>query len=214
MSETNLEDFNMTQPTNTQIADGLNIVCNGIEKLMAVRTNTSVDMMEHSAHPCNTPACHAGWIVLSAKAGFIDITPLPKKAQQLIHQYDSWYRGSYILDVLCGFDINLEFLDFHARSMHRTGSGFMGWAHDNPLIWGNDDGSKMYNSSSAFGNMQNEIFSVQKIINHYKGVIARIRATEKVVDKTQHITNEVEKLRTIAEDVKVKAPTEVLKHAI
>lgn len=48
------------------------------------------------------------------------------------------------------------------------------WAHNNPKIWGNEQGSRMYWEPSAFG-LDNHLvtFPLQHIIDHWKGVKER-----------------------------------------
>jgi len=51
------------------------------------------------------------------------------------------------------------------------------WAHNNPTIWGNECGYYMFISSTAFDQLTNT-FSAQVLVDHWRGVISRLKASQ------------------------------------
>lgn len=95
---------------------------------------------------CHTPMCHAGWYLIGA-------TPKNKSIKS-----KSYLDGQILMVEHLGFDKLYKLLD---------------WAHLNPRIWGNKNGSEMFRSNNKAFNYDGTL-TLAKIINHWKGVQERL----------------------------------------
>ena len=114
-----------------------------------------------NAHKCGTTHCHAGWYLLAC-------------------EWDG------VSDYLKGSGVSFE-VGAH-RMMRDTGmrpeglvgslsGGLVEWAEDNPEIWGNPWGEDMFFCERAFGCTKDNI-TLEKIVDHWRGVAARLKAKE------------------------------------
>jgi hypothetical protein len=100
-------------------------------------------------HFCGTPACHAGWYLLS------------KKKREGEKEFD---LGATAMARDLGF-----------LSRNELGS----WAHRNPEIWGNEDGVHMFMFSQAFGERVTRLdINLKTIARHWQGVADRLKALQ------------------------------------
>lgn len=107
---------------------------------------------------CGTTHCHAGWYALAKewdlKSPYLseEITLNYWKGKSIMEKDLGFFKG-----VIPGFDCQR-------------------WAKNNPKIWGNGYGEKMFSESKAF-NYEGEL-TLQKIVDHWREVGIRLKAQE------------------------------------
>jgi hypothetical protein len=109
-----------------------------------------VDMLEpnwNENHPCDTPACHAGWFA--------------------IFNGERNLNGYGYLDSADQMAENLGFEDRH---------DIREWAVKYSSAWGNYHGGGMFDDERAFGKKENETLTLLDIAEHWAAVADRIEA--------------------------------------
>jgi len=122
---------------------------NGLEKTI-VEMGSCDDERQTNINLCDTPACHGGWAAMMYE----------KKMDGEYDYSDFFELGAEALAGKLGFNSEEE---------------YEMWAHENPLLWGNDKGNLMFCSFSSFGKTSQENLTLTDIANHYKAVAERIR---------------------------------------
>ena len=165
-----------TTPTDTQIADGFEEAANGLEKAIPLACTCKVDMELGVAYSlskdseCGTPACHGGWLAFAASKGCF---PSFRWEEDFALIYT---RGSQVLHWLCGW--RHWGTEFDQNPLPK-------WAKENPRLWGNEWGEKMFGLSNAPFNDDKIHLTIKDIIAHYRGVVERLRARAATQDRKE-----------------------------
>lgn len=138
----------MRNPTIKQ----LDVVIKNLEKAFELaKHDAPVNMQqgtikETKKNFCGTPMCHGGWYAIAI------FNKLDDK---------NFSHGAEKIAEHLGFQNDNELEN---------------WAADNQEIWGNEHGDAMFISNWAFNNVNDSVFTLQTIIDHWKGVRERIAA--------------------------------------
>ena len=132
-----------------------------IEELKSVEKFGKLDMGEPfvkyiKAHECGTPACHGGWALLLL--GF---------DENLGNKNKSFYAG---MDALT---------EFIMSELNNLNLSLKVWAMNNPELWGNGKGHKLFYSEEAFGiKYLKKKLTLKDIRKHWQGVLERLLESE------------------------------------
>lgn len=143
-------------------AERVGVLIKNFERILPhAKSDEHLDMKEwlvssrFHGHQCGTTHCHAGWYLLAKEWDF--------KSDYLEEPDGTGWRygsGELALAKDLGF---------------KSAFDLTTWADRYPKIWGNREGARMFDSTSAFGV---NIFSLKDIIDHWRGVQERLRAVE------------------------------------
>lgn len=109
-----------------------------------------VSTEEEKVGTCGSPACHAGWYLIGRMSN------------------DEWDAME-----VYGFRSGVALMS--ADLGLKKGSWLRAWAHDNPDIWGNVYGRRMFYSTKAFGK---ESVTLKDIGKHWLEVAGRLEELE------------------------------------
>ena len=112
-----------------------------------------IEAYDLQEHRCGTTHCHAGWYLLG-------------KVWDLKSKFLPEYK----------FSDALSFEDGVEEMEDDLGCDVALWAGDNPELWGNSHGEKMFYSERAFGD---DCTTLDEVVNHWKGVHKRLLQKEK-----------------------------------
>ena len=155
-----------------EFADKLEIVANALEQAAteteAVLDFPSADVTVEEGPTCKTIACHGGWLsTLPCFAGLEVEVFMPD---------DYSIGAAYISKFLGLYEAGEDGRFWDDDDLFRM------WAHQNPTLWGNEDGETMFSSGGAlaFRTLAGEVVTnnvtLETIVNRYRGVANRVRA--------------------------------------
>ena len=183
----------MTNPHPTpeaceSVARTLETACDYLDKIGAPPV-LDMDSLEVFRGNCKTLACHGGHFLLAHLIEdpearehtnfreFTGPTPLDHEYFDLKtegHWYNSWCDGATLMAERLGF--RRDDKDTNSDIQERL----VTWAEENPDLWGNENGSEMFQHAAAFSkdcSRKNED-AVRNIAKHWRAVGERIRASE------------------------------------
>lgn len=148
--------------------DVLKVIKNFEKVLPKAKKEKNLDMNIGSVDVCKTAHCHGGWYTVAK------INPLRRIITKM-----NYIEGANIMAKDLGLKSRVE---------------LQNWANDNPNIWGNNYGLLMFQSNGrvAFksSNRPSGAYSLKEIIDHWKEVYERIKATEETEER-KDITHEL-----------------------
>jgi hypothetical protein len=121
-------------------------------------------------HVCGTVHCHGGWMAVAAK--------LYVKEKKLFGFIT--YTREEIISYMAGVEYMAKIL-FGELSVPDV---VQKWAARNPMLWGNDNGNRMFDSSYAFISEKRPFGAktLQHIIDHWTEVYDRLVILEKPIE--------------------------------
>ncbi|CAC9648362.1 hypothetical protein [uncultured Gammaproteobacteria bacterium] len=135
---------------------------NALDALSDDIKDWDVDMGSEERPTCNTPGCHAGLIYMAAE----DLPELQDIYERIV--LSKWKSCSYRYEVWSNaLTVFLGFID---------GRGLESWANDNPKLWGNRFGGRMFVFDLAFTDDTDKQLTHRYIINHWKQVLVNIES--------------------------------------
>jgi len=142
----------MRNPTKRQVQKVIDIF-ETVQKLADNNLENPVDMREGQVFThCGSPMCHAGWFEAA----------LQKSKNTTNYSFTNYEHGAQKMAEILGF---------------KSKNDLEMWAHYNPDIWGNQNGSFMFSFYGAFefknGNKPKR-FTLRHIISHWKKVQKRL----------------------------------------
>ncbi len=189
----------MKHPHSSQV---LSVINNFLKVLPLAKKEGHLNMAEYrvqskdgcslgGSHTCGTVHCHAGWYAIAnkEKIGFT-------------------HKDGYV-----GFDKGYNVMC--ADLGFKYDKGLRLWADQNPEIWGNDSGERMFYSAGAFIHpikRPNGALNLQHIIDHWQEVYERLLILEgKEVPKIAPL---IEQPKTITKYVAVKIDNSILENVL
>lgn len=147
-----------------------------------------LDMNKCDVHLCGTTHCHGGWYAVATMPFF-----------RLLFPFGIWLLNIKEIDFLDGAERMSKDLGFEEERE------LSNWAKENPLIWGNEDGDRMFGHKKAFYHPTKRpdgAESIADIVDHWYDVYDRLKAEE---EKAKIVV--VEKIRYVAvdSDIRVKS---------
>ena len=144
---------------------------NRLESVMLSR-DMIVDMEQGDIDegPCKTYACHAGYYALACIS---EDTELGRDRRMMFNKKAAQQNQAY--------EYGIHWLSKDLGFINESYNCLGDWAENNPDLWGNEDGARMFYCESAFGiSVGNEDyqFPLQRIIDHWRAVADRIDAVE------------------------------------
>ncbi len=143
--------------------DKLKQFVNALDALSDDIKNMDVNRDFYKEPTCGTSGSHPGLIYIVSK-DLLELKDIYKRFYFSGYVYEDdfpWYYWASTLAKLLGF-----------KDRH----GLTDWARDNPKLWGNKYGERLFCHFSAFTSSQYKKLTHRDIIEHWKQVLANIEA--------------------------------------
>lgn len=131
------------------------------EKMSSRNLNFDESFVDEKSR-CNTVACHGGW-------GSVIFDLWKENSSLACVEYQDYISGANAIADFIGFK--------RFGGMRFNSTYFEDWAEENPELWGNEWGEKMFGLDGyiSFGFDRKGECTLEDIGNHYIQVAARIR---------------------------------------
>ena len=136
--------------------------------------------IEEDGHVCGTVACFAGWAAMSRAlaAGRVAHAEIEGSDEdENIMSGPVLFKEADCTYVRTSFHNAVDDLEAYLGFENHQRYALDAWASENPRLWGNEWGRRVYTDGAAFGQRSDE-FGLSAIVHHLRGVAERLEAAE------------------------------------